>query len=192
MLWIAGHSHPIICFKDASFCIGVFCIFFIPRDLFAAVPWVATGKNQHATILPVRYSCVYDTSMVECLGKWPGDVAYADTMLFDWDWLCGASLEVAFPHFWPATVFVCSQSPEEKGETEEGGDASKSEISLVYEIALKRNLSVNFEVRVKNNGRVTFKFTPPPSFNFLLKSWEIISTGHFRQTWLVTTTWKMF
>lgn len=39
------------------------------------------------------------------------------------------------------------QSPEEKGETEEGTDASKSEISLVYEIALKRNLSVNFEVR---------------------------------------------
>lgn len=42
---------------------------------------------------------------------------------------------------------VLFQSPEEKGEAEEGSDASKSEISLVYEIALKRNLSVNFEVR---------------------------------------------
>lgn len=43
--------------------------------------------------------------------------------------------------------FFFFQNPEEKGETEEVGDASKSEISLVYEIALKRNLSVNFEVR---------------------------------------------
>ncbi|KAJ4918792.1 hypothetical protein JOQ06_027892, partial [Pogonophryne albipinna] len=41
------------------------------------------------------------------------------------------------------------QSPEEKEESEEGSDASKSEISLVYEIALKRNLSVNFE-RISN------------------------------------------
>uniref|UniRef100_A0A3B3VEZ4 Staufen double-stranded RNA binding protein 2 n=1 Tax=Poecilia latipinna TaxID=48699 RepID=A0A3B3VEZ4_9TELE len=41
------------------------------------------------------------------------------------------------------------QSPEEKVETQEGTDASKSEISLVYEIALKRNLSVNFEVGTK-------------------------------------------
>lgn len=43
-------------------------------------------------------------------------------------------------------LFRLSKSPEEKGEPEEGSDASKSEISLVYEIALKRNLSVNFEV----------------------------------------------
>lgn len=43
--------------------------------------------------------------------------------------------------------FLLFQSPEEKAETDEGSDASKSEISLVYEIALKRNLSVNFEVR---------------------------------------------
>ncbi|KAA8580810.1 hypothetical protein FQN60_013768, partial [Etheostoma spectabile] len=35
--------------------------------------------------------------------------------------------------------------PERPPQTEEGTDASKSEISLVYEIALKRNLSVNFE-----------------------------------------------
>jgi len=39
--------------------------------------------------------------------------------------------------------FQCS---EEKKETEENSDASKSEISLVYEIALKRNLPVSFEV----------------------------------------------
>lgn len=45
------------------------------------------------------------------------------------------------------TPLLFFQSPEDKGESEEGSDASKSEISLVYEIALKRNLSVNFEVR---------------------------------------------
>lgn len=56
---------------------------------------------------------------------------------------------MALLHFSLATVFACFQSPEEKVETEEGGDASKSEISLVYEIALKRNLSVNFEVKRK-------------------------------------------
>uniref|UniRef100_W5M7R9 Double-stranded RNA-binding protein Staufen homolog 2 n=1 Tax=Lepisosteus oculatus TaxID=7918 RepID=W5M7R9_LEPOC len=38
------------------------------------------------------------------------------------------------------------QSPEEKDEAEQTSDASKSEISLVYEIALKRNLLVSFEV----------------------------------------------
>lgn len=76
--------------------------------------------------------------------------------------LHGASWEVAFLHFWPATVFVFSQSPEEKGETEEGGDASKSEISLVYEIALKRNLSVNFEVSGKKQrtSHVQVCFSP--------------------------------
>lgn len=60
-----------------------------------------------------------------------------------------------------SSLFV-SQSPEEKGETEEGSDASKSEISLVYEIALKRNLSVNFEVR-KNGGEVMFFSWEHPS-----------------------------
>uniref|UniRef100_A0A673LGH4 Double-stranded RNA-binding protein Staufen homolog 2-like n=1 Tax=Sinocyclocheilus rhinocerous TaxID=307959 RepID=A0A673LGH4_9TELE len=40
------------------------------------------------------------------------------------------------------------QCSEEKKETEENSDASKSEISLVYEIALKRNLPVNFEVNL--------------------------------------------
>ncbi|XP_036374507.1 double-stranded RNA-binding protein Staufen homolog 2-like isoform X1 [Megalops cyprinoides] len=38
------------------------------------------------------------------------------------------------------------QGSDEKKETDESGDASKSEISLVYEIALKRNLPVSFEV----------------------------------------------
>lgn len=75
------------------------------------------------------------------------------------------------PYFWPAVrvsvlftrvaqeiviiviVFIFHfQNPEEKVETQEGTDASKSEISLVYEIALKRNLSVNFEVRAKIQG----------------------------------------
>lgn len=50
-------------------------------------------------------------------------------------------------HFPLLNLVFVFQNPEEKGETEEGADASKSEISLVYEIALKRNLSVNFEVR---------------------------------------------
>ncbi|XP_078136353.1 double-stranded RNA-binding protein Staufen homolog 2 isoform X2 [Sander vitreus] len=59
------------------------------------------------------------------------------------------------------------QSPEEKGETEEGTDASKSEISLVYEIALKRNLSVNFEV-LKESG-------PPHMKSFLTR----VSVGEF-------------
>lgn len=44
-------------------------------------------------------------------------------------------------------IYISSQNTEEKGESDDGGDASKSEISLVYEIALKRNLCVNFEVR---------------------------------------------
>uniref|UniRef100_A0A8D3CPP9 Double-stranded RNA-binding protein Staufen homolog 2 n=1 Tax=Scophthalmus maximus TaxID=52904 RepID=A0A8D3CPP9_SCOMX len=59
------------------------------------------------------------------------------------------------------------QSPEEKGETDEGTDASKSEISLVYEIALKRNLSVNFEV-LKESG-------PPHMKSFLTR----VSVGEF-------------
>lgn len=42
---------------------------------------------------------------------------------------------------------MSSQNTEEKGESDDSSDASKSEISLVYEIALKRNLCVNFEVR---------------------------------------------
>ncbi|XP_033988328.1 LOW QUALITY PROTEIN: double-stranded RNA-binding protein Staufen homolog 2 [Trematomus bernacchii] len=59
------------------------------------------------------------------------------------------------------------QSPEEKEESEEGSDASKSEISLVYEIALKRNLSVNFEV-LKESG-------PPHMKSFLTR----VSVGEF-------------
>ncbi|XP_063768194.1 double-stranded RNA-binding protein Staufen homolog 2 [Eleginops maclovinus] len=59
------------------------------------------------------------------------------------------------------------QSPEEKEESEEGTDASKSEISLVYEIALKRNLSVNFEV-LKESG-------PPHMKSFLTR----VSVGEF-------------
>ncbi|KAM8822929.1 double-stranded RNA-binding protein Staufen homolog 2 isoform 1-T2 [Spinachia spinachia] len=59
------------------------------------------------------------------------------------------------------------QSPEEKGEPEEGSDASKSEISLVYEIALKRNLSVSFEV-LKESG-------PPHMKSFLTR----VSVGEF-------------
>ncbi|XP_074477420.1 double-stranded RNA-binding protein Staufen homolog 2 isoform X2 [Sebastes fasciatus] len=59
------------------------------------------------------------------------------------------------------------QSPEEKTESEDGTDASKSEISLVYEIALKRNLSVNFEV-LKESG-------PPHMKSFLTR----VSIGEF-------------
>uniref|UniRef100_A0A3Q3NLB3 Double-stranded RNA-binding protein Staufen homolog 2 n=1 Tax=Mastacembelus armatus TaxID=205130 RepID=A0A3Q3NLB3_9TELE len=59
------------------------------------------------------------------------------------------------------------QNSEEKGETEEGTDASKSEISLVYEIALKRNLSVNFEV-LKESG-------PPHMKSFLTR----VTVGEF-------------
>lgn len=43
--------------------------------------------------------------------------------------------------------FIYSQNTEDKGESDDSSDASKSEISLVYEIALKKNLCVNFEVR---------------------------------------------
>ncbi|KAJ8376607.1 hypothetical protein SKAU_G00071870 [Synaphobranchus kaupii] len=43
------------------------------------------------------------------------------------------------------------QRPEEKNEAEESSDANKSEISLVYEIALKRNMPVSFEV-LKESG----------------------------------------
>ncbi|XP_046880038.1 double-stranded RNA-binding protein Staufen homolog 2 isoform X1 [Hypomesus transpacificus] len=61
------------------------------------------------------------------------------------------------------------QSLEEKAEEEEeeGSDASKSEISLVYEIALKRNLSVNFEV-LKESG-------PPHMKSFLTR----VTVGEF-------------
>lgn len=52
-----------------------------------------------------------------------------------------------FPTDLSCFLNIASQNTEEKGESEDGSDASKSEISLVYEIALKRNLSVNFEVR---------------------------------------------
>lgn len=44
-------------------------------------------------------------------------------------------------------LFISSQNTEDKGESDDSSDASKSEISLVYEIALKKNLCVNFEVR---------------------------------------------
>ncbi|PWA18218.1 hypothetical protein CCH79_00004238 [Gambusia affinis] len=59
------------------------------------------------------------------------------------------------------------QSPEEEVETQEGTDASKSEISLIYEIALKRNLSVNFEV-LKESG-------PPHMKSFLTR----VTVGEF-------------
>uniref|UniRef100_A0A8C6UB44 Double-stranded RNA-binding protein Staufen homolog 2 n=1 Tax=Neogobius melanostomus TaxID=47308 RepID=A0A8C6UB44_9GOBI len=59
------------------------------------------------------------------------------------------------------------QDPEEQEESEEGTDASKSEISLVYEIALKRNLSVNFEV-LKESG-------PPHMKSFLTR----VTVGEF-------------
>ncbi|KAM8880564.1 double-stranded RNA-binding protein Staufen homolog 2 isoform 1-T1 [Synchiropus picturatus] len=59
------------------------------------------------------------------------------------------------------------QSPEENEEMEDGADASKSEISLVYEIALKRNLSVNFEV-LKESG-------PPHMKSFLTR----VTVGEF-------------
>ncbi|XP_063062537.1 double-stranded RNA-binding protein Staufen homolog 2 isoform X2 [Engraulis encrasicolus] len=53
-----------------------------------------------------------------------------------------------------------AQCAEEKSEVEESSsDASKSEISLVYEIALKRNMPVNFEV-LKESG-------PPHMKSFL-------------------------
>uniref|UniRef100_A0A3P8VMU4 Double-stranded RNA-binding protein Staufen homolog 2 n=1 Tax=Cynoglossus semilaevis TaxID=244447 RepID=A0A3P8VMU4_CYNSE len=52
-------------------------------------------------------------------------------------------------------------------ETEDGTDANKSEISLVYEIALKRNLSVNFEV-LKESG-------PPHMKSFLTR----VTVGEF-------------
>nr|XP_057915758.1 double-stranded RNA-binding protein Staufen homolog 2 [Doryrhamphus excisus] len=59
------------------------------------------------------------------------------------------------------------QDPEENTESEEGADASKSEISLVYEIALKRNLTVNFEV-LKESG-------PPHMKSFLTR----VTVGEF-------------
>ncbi|XP_069047672.1 double-stranded RNA-binding protein Staufen homolog 2 isoform X3 [Lepisosteus oculatus] len=59
------------------------------------------------------------------------------------------------------------QSPEEKDEAEQTSDASKSEISLVYEIALKRNLLVSFEV-IKESG-------PPHMKSFLTR----VTVGEF-------------
>lgn len=59
------------------------------------------------------------------------------------------------------------QCSEEKKDSEENSDASKSEISLVYEIALKRNLSVNFEV-LKESG-------PPHMKSFLTR----VTVGEF-------------
>uniref|UniRef100_A0A8C7N3K9 Double-stranded RNA-binding protein Staufen homolog 2 n=1 Tax=Oncorhynchus kisutch TaxID=8019 RepID=A0A8C7N3K9_ONCKI len=63
------------------------------------------------------------------------------------------------------------QSPGEQKEMDDGSshvlDASKSEISLVYEIALKRNLSVCFEV-LKESG-------PPHMKSFLTR----VSVGEF-------------
>ncbi|KAJ8010910.1 hypothetical protein DPEC_G00080060 [Dallia pectoralis] len=59
------------------------------------------------------------------------------------------------------------QSAEEQKELDEGGDASKSEISLVYEIALKRNLSVCFDV-LKESG-------PPHMKSFVTR----VSVGEF-------------
>ncbi|CAF98021.1 unnamed protein product [Tetraodon nigroviridis] len=59
------------------------------------------------------------------------------------------------------------QNTEEKGESDDSSDASKSEISLVYEIALKRNLCVNFEV-LKESG-------PPHMKSFLTR----VTVGEF-------------
>ncbi|XP_077480416.1 double-stranded RNA-binding protein Staufen homolog 2 isoform X2 [Stigmatopora argus] len=59
------------------------------------------------------------------------------------------------------------QDPKENVESEEGADASKSEISLVYEIALKRNLNVNFEV-LKESG-------PPHMKSFMTR----VTVGEF-------------
>uniref|UniRef100_A0A8C1X1P2 Double-stranded RNA-binding protein Staufen homolog 2 n=1 Tax=Cyprinus carpio TaxID=7962 RepID=A0A8C1X1P2_CYPCA len=59
------------------------------------------------------------------------------------------------------------ERPPQKKETEENSDVSKSEISLVYEIALKRNLPVNFEV-LKESG-------PPHMKSFLTR----VTVGEF-------------
>uniref|UniRef100_A0A8C9W550 Double-stranded RNA-binding protein Staufen homolog 2 n=1 Tax=Scleropages formosus TaxID=113540 RepID=A0A8C9W550_SCLFO len=53
------------------------------------------------------------------------------------------------------------QNPDERNDASENSDASKSEISLVYEIALKRNLPVIFEV-LKESG-------PPHMKSFLTR-----------------------
>ncbi|XP_056594603.1 double-stranded RNA-binding protein Staufen homolog 2 isoform X3 [Triplophysa dalaica] len=55
----------------------------------------------------------------------------------------------------------------DENDDEENSDASKSEISLVYEIALKRNLPVNFEV-LKESG-------PPHMKSFLTR----VTVGEF-------------
>ncbi|XP_027030131.1 double-stranded RNA-binding protein Staufen homolog 2 isoform X2 [Tachysurus fulvidraco] len=59
------------------------------------------------------------------------------------------------------------QSLEDKKGSEEESDANKSEISLVYEIALKRNMPVNFEV-LKESG-------PPHMKSFLTR----VTVGEF-------------
>ncbi|KAK3541209.1 hypothetical protein QTP86_016821 [Hemibagrus guttatus] len=59
------------------------------------------------------------------------------------------------------------ESLEEKKGSEEESDANKSEISLVYEIALKRNMPVNFEV-LKESG-------PPHMKSFLTR----VTVGEF-------------
>ncbi|KAJ8413424.1 hypothetical protein AAFF_G00094200 [Aldrovandia affinis] len=59
------------------------------------------------------------------------------------------------------------QRPEEKAEVEEPNDANKSDISLVYEIALKRSLPVSFEV-LKESG-------PPHMKSFLTR----VTVGDF-------------
>ncbi|XP_060755932.1 double-stranded RNA-binding protein Staufen homolog 2 isoform X5 [Neoarius graeffei] len=59
------------------------------------------------------------------------------------------------------------QSLEEKKGSEEDSDVNKSEISLVYEIALKRNMPVNFEV-LKESG-------PPHMKSFLTR----VTVGEF-------------
>uniref|UniRef100_A0A674NWF3 Double-stranded RNA-binding protein Staufen homolog 2 n=1 Tax=Takifugu rubripes TaxID=31033 RepID=A0A674NWF3_TAKRU len=59
------------------------------------------------------------------------------------------------------------QNTEDKGESDDSSDASKSEISLVYEIALKKNLCVNFEV-LKESG-------PPHMKSFLTR----VTVGEF-------------
>ncbi|XP_062841647.1 double-stranded RNA-binding protein Staufen homolog 2 isoform X2 [Trichomycterus rosablanca] len=59
------------------------------------------------------------------------------------------------------------QSSEEKKDSEDETDANKSEISLVYEIALKRNMPVNFEV-LKESG-------PPHMKSFVTK----VTVGEF-------------
>lgn len=59
-------------------------------------------------------------------------------------------LKITFHCAWETihTIFFVFQTDEISNEGEEDTDINKSEISLVFEIALKRNLPVNFEVGV--------------------------------------------